>query len=291
MNSGSPSFYRLGLIGWPVAHSLSPTIHSAALQATGLQGEYQLYPLDPANLQPELDTLLERMRQGEIHGLNVTVPHKELILSQVDFLSQAARAIGAVNTLVLRDGAIWGENTDAPGFISHVHRIQWFDQAHPLHCMILGAGGSARAVAYALAQAGHSVVVAARRQEQANQLVEEISQGSDFSIQPVSVPLDFHQIKNYIQLDLLINTTSVGMLPHPEQTPWPLDIPLPENCRVYDLIYNPAETLLLRQARQSGLDTMNGLGMLVEQAALSFKIWIGLEPPIAGLYTAVGIKI
>lgn len=291
MNTISSTFFRLGLIGWPVAHSLSPIIHAAALQATGLQGEYQLYPIDPDSPQAVLDDLLMKLRQGEIHGLNVTVPHKERMLSQVNFLSQAAQSIGAVNTLVFHNGGIFGENTDAPGFLNHLQRLQLLENGRKLRCLILGAGGSARAVVYALARAGHIVAVTARREAQAQNLVAEISQSQDFSTLPVSLPMDFQQIKHTFQPDLLVNTTPVGMHPHPEQTPWPLEIPLPESCRVYDLIYNPAQTLLLRQARQAGLPAVNGLGMLVEQAAISFAIWTGIEPPIARLYDAVEMKI
>ena len=290
MTANSTQFYRCGLIGWPVAHSLSPRIHQAAFEASGLRGEYKLYAVDPADPNPELDTLLNQMRSGEIHGLNVTVPHKELLLSRVDQLSATARAIGAVNTLALQSERIFGDNSDAPGFLNQLSRLALLPSGKSLRAVILGAGGSARAVAYALGKAGHTVYVSARRSEQAQSLVGDLNRNAEIQMPLAFLGLDFDRITNQVKPDLLINTTPSGMHPNSEQSPWPLEIPLPEGCFVYDLIYNPAQTLLLRYAQQSGLFTANGLGMLVEQAAISFAIWTGIQPPLKALYMAVGLN-
>jgi len=282
---------RLGLIGWPVAHSLSPQIHRAAMQAVGLAGEYRLYPVDPAHLQPALDDLLNRVRAGEIAGLNVTVPHKERLRDHVDQCSETALAIGAVNTLVFQDGCLRGENSDAPGFLSHLQQAELLPSQRRLRCAILGAGGAARAVAYALATAGHSVGIVARRESQAQRLAADLSQAPGVLTPPASLPPDFNWLREGFRPDLLVNATPVGMHPNPAQSPWPLEIPLPKSCLVYDLVYNPTETLLLRQARRAGLPTLSGLGMLVEQAALSFAWWTGIQPPLEALYQAVGLPL
>lgn len=279
--------YLFGLIGWPVAHSLSPRLHQAAFQAIGLRGEYHLFPVDPDTADPSLDILLAKLRSGEIHGLNVTVPYKEHLLSRVDHLSAGALAIGAVNTLFVQHGQIIGENSDAPGFLKHLSRFNLLEIGRSLRCVILGAGGSARAVAYALAQAGHQGYVAARRQEQASRLVADLNRHLDNYTHLKSIGFDPEAIRQ-ITPDVLINATSAGMLPHEHQSPWPENIPLPESCQVYDLIYNPPQTCLIQQARQEGLVATNGLGMLIEQAAISFEFWTGVCPPIASLYQAVG---
>ncbi|HWQ83788.1 MAG TPA: shikimate dehydrogenase [Anaerolineales bacterium] len=288
MNSSPANYYRLGLIGWPVGHSLSPPIHEAAFRATGTQGEYKLYPVDPDTQNSSLSALLSQLRSGEIHGLNVTVPYKAVVAEMVDRLSDTARITGAVNTLSWQLGQIVGDNSDVPGFLQHLQRINVIPQEKSLRCVLLGAGGSARAVAFALASTGHQVILAARRIAQAEQLAAEISRSGQVSL-PISViDLDFRRINQVINPDLLINTTPVGMHPATAHSPWPEEIPLPRACFVYDLIYNPAETRLLQQARQAGLPASNGLGMLVEQAAIAFQIWTGHRPPTNVLYQAVG---
>ncbi len=284
-----PEYFRLGLIGWPVAHSLSPHIHQAAFQATRTYGEYKLYPVDPAARETELLPLLDRLRSGEIHGLNVTVPHKEYLAKMVDEVTPEAQAIGAVNTLYVKDGKLIGDNSDAPGFLNHLARLQMLPPHKKLSWVILGAGGSARAVAYALASQGHSVAIAARRSEQSQQLADDLNLASGVLTRLAWMELDYERISSQVRPDGLVNTTPAGMHPLIEQSPWPEEIPLPEACRVYDLIYNPAETVLLHRARQTGHLAVNGLGMLIEQAAISFAIWTGHQPPRKVLYPAVGL--
>ena len=284
-----PEYFRLGLIGWPVAHSLSPPIHQAAFQATGIPGEYNLYPIDPDNRERELQSLLDRLRRRELHGLNVTVPYKEHLAKLVDELTPRAQAISAANTLYIKDGKLIGDNSDAPGFLNHLARLRLVPLHRKLSWIILGAGGSARAVAYALARQGHSVTISARRSSQAQHLADDLNLAPGVLIRLAWIALDYERISSQVRPDWLVNTTPAGMNPLIEQSPWPDEIPLPEACRVYDLIYNPAETVLLRRARQTGHLAVNGLGMLVEQAAISFAIWTGRQPPLEALYPAVGL--
>jgi len=166
------NFLELGLVGWPLDHSLSPRMHNAALQTLGLAGEYRLYPIPPL---PEgvtaLSELLDRMRQGELKGLNVTIPHKQNVLSLLDEMTPAAQAIGAVNMIYSQGKQLTGNNSDAFGFLADLKRVfPSIFQEPDSTALVLGAGGSARAVVYALAQAGWRVMVAARRVQQAEQL-------------------------------------------------------------------------------------------------------------------------
>ena len=256
--------YRLGLTGFPLSHSLSPKLHTAALKAAGLEGSYSLFPVDPA-YPDELAHLLERVRSGEIHGLNVTIPHKQAVIPLLDELSETARAIGAVNTIYAQNGRLIGENTDVAGFwedVSSKLETRYSKIENRKSALVLGAGGSARAVVFALQAHGWNVSVAARRIEQAQTLVTE------FGLQ-AACGLD-SPISNF---DLLINTTPLGMMPDTETCAWEGNFP--PGAFVYDLVYNPPETLLIRRARAAGLQAANGLGMLIEQAALAFELWTG----------------
>jgi shikimate dehydrogenase len=289
MSSFSPaqpslSVYRLGLIGYPLGHSLSPTIHLAALQALGLAGEYKLYPIEPsqAGIQA-LGTLVEQIRAGQLQGLNITIPHKTAILPLLDELSPAARAIGAANTLYLRGGRLFGENTDAPGFWADL-AVQFKERSfRSSRVVVLGAGGSARAVTYALLENDCQVTVLARRAAQAQALVAQFAAYSRRLTAGSLVDLGL-ETANW---DLIVNTTPVGMFPHLGATPWPLQVPFPPRAALYDLVYNPLKTRLVQQAQAAGLPAVTGLGMLVEQAALAFEIWTGLEAPRQVMFQSV----
>ena len=267
---------RLGLIGYPLGHSLSPKIHAAAFESCGLQGKYSLYPVHPDDLQG-LKAILARVRSGEITGLNVTIPHKQNVIPFLDDLTPTAKTIGAVNTISMRNGKLIGDNTDAPAFLTDLHsflimRIEREDK----NALVLGAGGGARAITYALVNDGWNVAVAARRAEQAHALVAQYP-NLDSRLRQV----EYHpeNISCLLPaLDLTVNTTPVGMSPKVEESPWHDDLPFPSCAAVYDLVYNPGETMLVRDARRAGLPATTGLGMLIEQAALAFKIWTGHDP-------------
>ncbi len=271
-----PPTFNLGLVGYPLGHSLSPRLHRAALDTLGLQGEYRLYPVDPAS-PGELGELLHRVRTGEIAGLNVTIPHKQTVLPLLDALTPAAQAIGAVNTIFRAAGQLIGDNTDAPGFLHDLRERLNIASFEHLKVLILGAGGSARAVAYALLSQGCHITIAARRPEQAHALATDLSKLSP-KLQPAACSLQLDTFNLSPQM-LIVNTTPVGMSPHVAASPWPANIPFPEDAAVYDLIYNPRETLLVKQARAAGLSAVIGLGMLIEQAALAFERWVGIDAP------------
>jgi shikimate dehydrogenase len=260
---------HLGLIGYPVSHSLSPKIHTAALKACGLEGEYSLYPIASDDMQA-LKNLLDRVRTGEMTGLNVTIPHKQNVIQFMDELTPTAKAIGAVSVIYLRDHKLIGDNADAHGFLTDLKKAFNFSSfVTPLSALILGAGGSARAVVYALLKDGWNVTIAARRMEQAQGLAMQFHKAN-------AIELDFQtsQLSNF---QLLVNTTPLGMTPNIHTSPLPENIVLPSHISVFDLVYNPRETKLVHDARMQGLQATAGLGMLIEQAALGFELWTGYK--------------
>lgn len=273
--------FKLGLIGYPLGHSLSPKIHAAALKACDLDGNYSLFPIHPDEPQA-LKDLLSRIRTGEIHGLNVTIPHKQNVIPLLDELTLTAQAIGAVNTIYLRENKLIGENTDALGFLEDLKRFLTTEtQRHgDLNALVLGAGGSARAVVYALVNSGWNVTIAARRIEQAQQLAASFT---NYKLQITNYESFIHHSSSFT---LLVNATPLGMMPNVNQSPWPENLPFP-NAAVYDLVYNPRETKLVKDARAQGLNATTGLGMLIEQAALAFEIWTGHNPPRETMANAV----
>ena len=260
---------KLGLIGYPVSHSLSPKIQNAALKACGLEGEYSLYPIAPDDMQA-LKVLLDRVRSGEITGLNVTIPHKQNVIQFMDELTPTAKAIGAVSVIYLRGDKLIGDNADAHGFLTDLKKAFDFSSvvASP-SALVLGAGGSARAVVYALLNDGWNITIAARRIEQAQELARQFEKAH-----AVEFNFQTFQLSN---LHLIVNTTPLGMTPNIDTSPLLENMILPSHVSVYDLVYNPRETKLVRDARAQGLSASAGLGMLVEQAALGFELWTGYK--------------
>lgn len=289
---------RLGLIGYPLGHSLSPTLHKAALKSVNLKGEYQLFPVQPLPAGgEELASLVARLRSGEIHGVNVTIPHKQTLLQHLDSLTEVASEIQAVNTISSDRDKLLGWNTDATGFLVDLSKsapglFLSGDITHPSVAagrlaLVLGAGGSARAVVYALTQAGFLVCVSARQLEQAKAITQfrkrkgEIKQGEANYDFPEAIELEDDSLQVLLQkynIHLLVNTTPLGMYPDVNSCSWPGNIELPKESIVYDLVYNPTDTMLLRRAKSAGLPAYNGLGMLVEQAAQAFEIWTSRKP-------------
>ncbi|HEX9334217.1 MAG TPA: shikimate dehydrogenase [Anaerolineales bacterium] len=264
--------FKLGLIGYPLSHSFSPQIHAAALQSCELQGDYSLFPIHPDDKQG-LKHLLAQVHSGEIHGLNVTIPHKQNVIHFLDELTSTAQAIGAVNTIYLHNDKLIGDNTDARGFLTDLKRAFEFSSFYlPPSALVLGAGGSARAIVYALFNDGWDVTIAARRIEQAQQLADSFT---NYQLQLTNFTLSNLELSN---ISLVVNTTPIGMTPNIDQSPWPENLLFPPNAAIYDLVYNPRETKLVKDACSQGLPATTGFGMLIEQAALAFEIWTGHNP-------------
>jgi shikimate dehydrogenase len=282
-------YLRLGLLGYPLAHSLSPQLHQAAMHSAGQAGEYLLYPVAPdaAAWLTGIENLVLKLQRGELDGLNVTIPYKQRVAQWLDDLTPEARAIGAVNVILKHDGKLTGANTDAQGFwedLNACYREAHAGEGIPLGtALILGAGGAARAVAYALLNHGWNLRVASRRMEQAEQLIQAFAPFKGSRV------MEFTPLGSGLSadVDLVVNTTPLGMYPHAGENPWPAGAAIPDMAFIYDLVYNPRETELIRAARQSGLACAGGLGMLVEQAALSYEMWSASPADRAAMRRAV----
>lgn len=280
--------YQLGLIGYPLSHSLSPKIHTAALKACDLEGNYSLFPIRPEDKQG-LKGVLNQVHTKQIHGLNVTIPHKQNVIEFIDELTPTAKAIGAVNTIYLKDEKIIGDNTDASGFLRDLKRFignRESEIVNPKSAIVLGAGGSARAVVYALLNDGWNVAIASRRIEQAKEISSSFP---NYSSRIMNYQLPITNLTNLQSstFNLIVNTTPIGMTPNINASPLPENLSLPSNIFIYDLVYNPRETKLIKFAKQNGNHATAGLGMLIEQAALSFEIWTEKKPPREILYQTV----
>jgi shikimate dehydrogenase len=255
---------HLLLIGDPVGHSLSPAMQSAALAAAGLNDWTYTAEAVPAVALPGV---VARLRGPEWAGSNVTVPHKQAVVPLLDGVTPVAAAIGAVNTIVKEaDGKLIGHNTDAAGFLADLFALEAHFGKGPV--LVIGAGGSARAVVAACAGVGARIRVIARRTQQAESL-RAIAALDIFGW----TPLGFLQACD--DCTLIVNTTPLGMTPRVGESPWLPGTPFPPGAFVYDLVYNPSETMFAGQALAAGLRASTGLGMLVEQGALAFEKWTG----------------
>jgi shikimate dehydrogenase len=280
-----PDFYSLGLIGFPLEHSVSPYIHKANLNVLGLRGEYKLYEVpNMPNGKERVVDLLKRLRYKEIAGINVTIPHKKTVIPFLDNLTSPAQDIGAVNTIWISDGKLVGDNTDAPGFGSDLENVMKANGFHwkldssnnEHHALVIGAGGSACAVVYALVKKGWRVTIAARRLKQAKELAYRHPGGDQDAIISAIKLSKSEIISLEMPISLIVNTTPIGMWPNIDDSPWPENLSMPNDAMVYDLVYNPSETKLVKGARAAGLIAVTGLGMLIEQAALAFERWTGI---------------
>lgn len=252
---------RVGLIGWPVAHSVSPAMHNAAFGALGLDWQYDLLPAPPERFAAAVAAWVA----AGYRGFNVTIPHKgaALRLPQVRAISPAAEAIGAVNTLTVEpDGSLAAGNTDWRGFADDL--AAGGIAVEGARCLVLGTGGSARAVIFALRAGGAAVITAISRQPGGRD--GAAGYGDLARLAPAA--------------DLVVNCTPAGMSPDVAASPWPEDVPFPGGAALVDLIYNPPVTRLMATAQAAGARTVGGLGMLVRQGALAFERWTGIAPPL-----------
>lgn len=265
----------VGLIGWPVEHSLSPMMHNAAFTALEIDWAYVPLPVRPEDVQEGLKGLAAL----NFVGANVTVPHKQAVMRYLDELSDASRITGAVNTIHIKNGKFYGHNTDASGFLNALKEAGC--EPKGLRVAVLGAGGAARAVVYALAWAeADSIVVLNRTAERAAFLVDDLAEAFPDSKLGFESLTSKALITLNSNIDLVVNTTSVGMYPNIEHSPWPVEVSIPNGAIFNDLVYNPLETTFLAAARAAGSQTIDGLGMLIHQGAFAFERWTGHQAPI-----------
>lgn len=271
------------LLAYPAGHSISPTMHNAAFQHLGLPFHYQALEVGPEDLSIAMD----KLREPQVAGSNVTVPHKQAVMAYMDSLSDVAKQIGAVNTIINNDGLLHGHNTDASGYLRSLQDINFSPEGKSV--VMIGAGGAARAVLYALLEAkATEVFIYNRTSEKATALADDFSALGKVS----AVTTD--NLKETIQnCQLLVNTTSVGMVKEgkdPDVSPIPDDY-LPKEGLVSDIIYKPRQPRLLANAHKAGLATQHGLGMLVYQGAYSFKEWTGVDAPTDVMFKSIEVLV
>lgn len=270
----------LGVMGDPIAHSLSPVMHNAAIRALNIDYIYVPFHVKAANLREAI----EGVSAMGIAGVNLTIPHKESVIEYLDEISERSRRIRSINTIVNVDGHLRGDTTDGAGFVRSA-TAAW-GKLDGCRTLLLGAGGSAKAVAFALAEIGCEIIVANRTRERAVEVVEglrEVFKAGKFRVADLNGQALGEEMPH---IDLLVNTTSVGMHPDIDSIAAPAEL-LHPRLLVYDLVYNPARTQMIVEAESRGAKAMNGLKMLVYQGALSFEMWTGLEADVKVMEEAV----
>ncbi len=271
---GSTAVY--GVIGDPIEHTLSPLMHNRALAAMGLDAVYLPFHVEPGDLR----RAVMGMRAFGIRGLNVTVPHKSAVMEHLDLVTDAAKAVGAVNTIINHNGELAGENTDVYGILMCLETAGGLKK-FPESVCILGAGGAARAVVHACAQRSgvREIFIVNRTVDRARTLASDMESMTGAAIVPLP-PGTEDTAGRMGAAGLIINTTSVGMHPHTDASPVPDTTVFHRGQTVCDIIYNPFETRLLREASDAGANTVGGLAMLAYQGARALSLWTRREPPV-----------
>jgi shikimate dehydrogenase len=264
-----------GLIGFPLAHSITPKIYGAVFPAMGIDATCEAWVTPPEALAETV----ARLRQPGYYGTNVTVPHKQTIMSLLDDIDPVAERIGAVNCVVARNGRLTGHNTDLYGFMRSLEEAGFTPKGTSV--LLLGAGGAARAVAIGLADAGvHRLVIAGRSRERTGSAMASMPLGDALTGEAVGFDDDAFAALCH-DADLVVNCTPVGMVHTAEENQSPLPVALiRQGAWIYDLVYNPPETVLLREAKGRGAHVIPGLEMLIYQGAESIRLYTGREPPL-----------
>jgi shikimate dehydrogenase len=259
---------RAGVVGWPIEHSRSPTIHRYWLKELGLPGSYEKFAVRPG----EFRQFSDKIREGALIGANVTAPHKEAAFNACDARTPVAEALGAVNTLWRQDGRLWGDNTDVAGFLANLDEATpGWGEARKL-AVVIGAGGAARGIVYAVLSRGFDRVAVVNRTNARAEAVAAHFGGSTTAVPWADLASELGRT------DLLVNASTLGMIGQPALT---IELSaLPERAIVTDAVYVPLRTPLIEAASARGLRVAEGLGMLLHQAAPAFARWFGRRPAV-----------
>ena len=271
-----------GLVGHPLEHTASPAMHNAAFRALGLNAVYLAFDIEPM----VFEDAIKGLKALKVGGFNVTIPYKERIIPLLTHVDSSAAKVGAVNTVKLDDSLLKGYNTDVIGFLAPLLELDL--KLDEITALILGAGGAAKACVRALLDAGcREIIVLNRSLERALNLFK---QHNNTNILKVG-PLNEESLKEALsRARLVVNTTPVGMYPNVDESIIP-KVLLRSDLIVYDLVYRPVETRLIKEAKEAGATTISGYKMLLEQAAESFRIWTGLEPPKDVMLKALKLEL
>lgn len=265
----------VGIMGYPVAHSLSPEMHNAAFAELGMNWRYVPLLVPPERLAEALRGVLAL----GFRGVNVTVPHKVTCIPHLDSVTEAVTIAGAVNTIRIdaSKGRLEGLNTDMSGFLTDL-AVNHVSVNEESRVVILGAGGAARSIGAGLARSGAHITFVNRTVERGVQIADFLrSSWEGCKVEAVGLE-QLAEVSH--DATLIINATSVGMFPYIDASPWRDDVPFPKDAVLYDTIYRPLQTKLMRDAERSGLRVIGGLGMLIYQGAAAFELWTGKKPPI-----------
>ena len=282
----------LGVMGWPVEHSMSPVMQNAAIQAAGINACYVALPCAPG----DLGQAVAGLRAVGFVGANVTIPHKQAVIEHLDGLTDEARFTGSVNTLYWQGDRLMGTTTDAAGAVSNLRQAGI--DLDGRRVTLLGTGGAARALAFALARGSGSdagrgetafrlpeLTLLGRDRGKADRLAREVAAGAASTTEVRSGLLAEFAGRGR-EADIIVNCTSAGMAPDVEGCPIDADLLEPRHV-VHDIVYRPRETALLREARQKGCRTVEGIGMLVHQGAASFRSWFGRDADTTAMFEAL----
>ena len=266
---------RLGIIGYPIDHSISPIFQQAALDYIGIDAIYEKWEVTPE----KVGDFVNQLRAPDSLGINVTLPYKRAVIPFLDEVDEWATSAGAVNTIVNQGGHLSGHNTDGPGFLQALLNETGYDPKGT-SALILGAGGAARGILLALVRGGvESIVIANRTLERAGEL-SRLSYDNGVASEAISISGDaLNEAAN--SADLIVNCTSLGMSHGPDQLGSPMSAAqIPATAIVNDLVYTPMLTPMLKEAAKAGATALGGLHMLIYQGVLSFKMWTGQDPPV-----------
>ena len=265
----------LGIIGYPIGHSISPVFQQAALDHCGIDATYRAWGVPPAGVS----AFIQGLRDSNTWGINVTLPHKEAVISHLDEVDDWATEAGAVNTIVHRGGRLTGHNTDGQGFLRALREVRGFFP-RGRRVLVLGAGGAARGVVLALIREGVGQLTIANRTLSRAQRLCRLAEDGGVSSQAVPLAGDTLAAAA-ATADLIVNCTTMGMSHGPDENGAPLSWQqIPRRALVNDLVYNPAQTPLLREAAKAGAPVLGGIHMLVYQGAASFEMWTGKKAPV-----------
>jgi shikimate dehydrogenase len=275
---------RAGVIGYPIGHSISPVLFRAAFKARRIEARYDAWPTPPEELEAHVGGL----RDEDVLGANVTIPHKEAVVPLLDRVDEGAKRISAVNTIANEGGQLVGYNTDVWGFGRALRQDAGLDPKGK-RAAVLGAGGAARAVGLALIEGGASTIaVTGPIAEQLDKLVADLRGLAGAGLPITSTFWQDGALPHVpADTDLVVNCTPVGMRGSETEGQSPITAEhLPDGAVVFDLVYNPQETPLVKMTREKGARAVSGLGMLVYQAAESFRLWTGQDAPVQDMLAA-----
>lgn len=267
----TPATQLYCIFGKPVSHSMSPLVHNMLFNEFGIDALYLAFEIN------DIKKGVDSIRTLGIKGASITIPFKEAVLAHLDEIDETATQIGAVNTVINREGYLWGCNTDCSGAVEPLKESLSENSLKGKSVLIIGAGGAARAVAFGVKQEGGNITILNRSKDKGEKLAHQVN-GKYLSLSEYNEQASANTISNHLDhIDIIVNTTSVGMTPNIDESPVNPSI-LNKNMTVMDIVYNPLKTKFLKDAEIAGCKTVDGLSMFIHQGAAQFELFTGIKP-------------